>query len=407
MTADVLSRLTPTTVLSRVPNVVLDVDTSNTCKVLLEGKIYSLGHWAIGLLDVFHRPRSVSEGVEVLRARHGGNASTRDLMSDLVGLVQAGVLATEPVVGFSYRAWPEGGYDAAYVHLKILNDRVRKGKFVEAVRETVRPGDVVLDLGSGSGILTVAAVQAGAAKVYAVEPSGMIGLSERVAKANGVSDKVEFIRDWSTRITLPERANVLTTDLVGNDPLDMKIWETVDDARQRLLTEDARILPRSFAAYARFYRAPEEFLAMHRGQDEDVARWKDWYGIDFGPLVVEDDRAWIGTYERPELVQTWQSASESVFLYECRLSDGVRRIESVSEPVEVAAGANCVVVYYSAALSENVEFSTDPVAGGVSSHWYTAAWVAGPRAFDLNGGRSRVHYSYRGDGTSALRVEND
>nr|BBI93407.1 methyltransferase [Streptomyces olivoviridis] len=395
--------LNPDTVMYRRPDVLLEIDTSNNCKVHVDGRTLSFGHAAVGLVDVLHRPLTVSEAVRRVRSRTGGQLDTRDVMTDLVGLVHAGVLDTRPRLGFSPRPWPAGGYDSAYVHLRILNDRRRKGAFVAAVRETVRPGDVVLDLGSGSGILAVAAAQAGARKVYAVEPSGMIGLSEAVAEANGVGDRIEFIRDWSTRIELPEKASVLTTDLVGNEPLDMKIWETLTDARQRHLRDDARMVPASFRSTARFYRVPGSYLSAHRGAPADVATWNDWYGIDFSPLVDQDDRAWIGTYERPEVIRDWPTASDEVAVYECDLASDVKPFEVVTAPVDVEAGANAVVLSYRARLGPGTEFDADPRKGGADSHWYTAVWLAG-RAAGPVGPRARVEYRYRGDGSSGLHV---
>lgn len=61
--------------------------------------------------------------------------------------------------------------DGSYQH-SLLRDRARLAAYSAAIRSVVRPGDVVADLGSGSGVLAALAVRAGAARVFAVEAHG-------------------------------------------------------------------------------------------------------------------------------------------------------------------------------------------------------------------------------------------
>jgi predicted RNA methylase len=61
----------------------------------------------------------------------------------------------------------------------MLEDRVRTSRFIDANRRTVQPDDVVVDLGTGSGVLAVAAAQAGAKHVYAIEARPIAEVAER------------------------------------------------------------------------------------------------------------------------------------------------------------------------------------------------------------------------------------
>lgn len=70
----------------------------------------------------------------------------------------------------------------------------------------MRPGDVVLDLGCGTGILGLLACRAGAARVYAVDEGKVIAIAKALARANGVADRITFIEGHSTRISLSEPA---------------------------------------------------------------------------------------------------------------------------------------------------------------------------------------------------------
>ena len=58
-------------------------------------------------------------------------------------------------------------------HRQFLEDAVRLDAFSRAIAEVVRPGHVVVDLGSGTGVLGLLACRAGASRVYSVDQTGM------------------------------------------------------------------------------------------------------------------------------------------------------------------------------------------------------------------------------------------
>ena len=88
---------------------------------------------------------------------------------------------------------PTRGWADPVEHARMLHDDRRTGDYLTALREAVRPGDVVLDLGTGSGVLAVAAARAGARRVYAIEATDIAEVAERVFAANGVQDRVTLI----------------------------------------------------------------------------------------------------------------------------------------------------------------------------------------------------------------------
>ena len=100
---------------------------------------------------------------------------------------------------------------AGYGHM--IGDRVRLDAYERALRKAVRPGSVVLEIGTGPGIFAVLACQLGARRVYAIEPDPIIQVGREIAAANGCADRIEFIEDMSTRVTLPAQANVIVSDL--------------------------------------------------------------------------------------------------------------------------------------------------------------------------------------------------
>lgn len=70
----------------------------------------------------------------------------------------------------------------------MLEDHKRTGAYHDAILNNRKcfEGKVVLDVGTGSGILAIFAAQAGAKKVYAVEATGMAKYAKKLCDANGV-----------------------------------------------------------------------------------------------------------------------------------------------------------------------------------------------------------------------------
>ncbi len=74
---------------------------------------------------------------------------------------------------------------------RMVSDRPRTNAFAAAIREVVQPGDVVLDVGTGTGILAMFAAKAGARKVYAIDATDIAEVATDLVKANGLSDQIQ------------------------------------------------------------------------------------------------------------------------------------------------------------------------------------------------------------------------
>lgn len=145
-------------------------------------------------------------------------------------------------------------------HGHMIADAVRMDAYQAALERAVRPGSVVLDIGTGTGMMAMLACRLGARRVYAVEPGDSIHLARAAAGASGVADRIRFIQDVSTRVELPERADVVVSDLRGVLPLFEQHIASIADARERLLAPGGVLIPRADTLYA----APVHAPAQHR-----------------------------------------------------------------------------------------------------------------------------------------------
>src|ERR1700738_3821418 len=158
----------------------------------------------------------------------------------------------------------------------FIADRIRTGAYQQALRAAVTRDSVVLDIGTGTGILALLACQYGARKVYAIEPSDAIQLGREMAAANGSADRIEFIQDVSTNVSLFEQADVLVSDLHGILPLFGKHIPTIIDARQRLLKRGSKLIPCRETLWMAPVDAPERYRAINNWDG-------DFLGLDLGP----------------------------------------------------------------------------------------------------------------------------
>ena len=126
---------------------------------------------------------------------------------------------------------------------RMLSDKVRMDAYSAAIVRAVRPGDAVVDLGCGPGVFALLACKAGARAVYAIDTNGAVEFGRHLAAVNGYSDRIHFMRGDSRQMHLPERVDVIVSDVRGVLPLFSQAVGTLEDARVRFLAEGGRLIP--------------------------------------------------------------------------------------------------------------------------------------------------------------------
>lgn len=97
-----------------------------------------------------------------------------------------------------------------------LIDEERTNAFAKAISATVRPGDVVVDMGTGSGVLAMLVARAGAKKVYAIEiDQSNIATLGAVFRANGLDDRIVLVQGDVCKIDLPEKVDVIIGEMIA------------------------------------------------------------------------------------------------------------------------------------------------------------------------------------------------
>ncbi len=363
------------TPLQRAPHLELRLDSRGIVTIRNGAEDLQFGPHAVALLDAFALPTTPVEALARLRGRVAGTQDWIDLTGTLALLHAAGILRddAQQAPAFSHRA---AGYDAAAIHVAMLNDRVRTGSFLAAIHEVVKPGDVVVDVGTGTGVLAIGAARAGARHVYAIEASAIGKAARAMFEANGLGDRITLVEGWSTRVTLPERADVLVTEAIGHDPLAESNLEIAVDARKRLLVPGARMLPRRVEVFGLPVTLPPAELAERTLTATALADWQAWYAIDFSSLASAA-RSPHCYYLKPQRARSWQALSEPSKLADVDLRSSDRlSIDSVTTTTVTAAGVlHAVLVYFEIELGPTTRLSTHPAVADEANHWRSPVWV--------------------------------
>ena len=135
-------------------------------------------------------------------------------------------------------------------HRSYLADAVRVEAYKAALTEIVRSGDVVLDLGAGTGVLGYLALEAGAASVIALERGDIIEMAQSIAADNGYADRITYVKALSSEAFLDRRVDVVVCDQIGGLVHDAGILSAFADARERFLAPGGRLVPASFRIFA-------------------------------------------------------------------------------------------------------------------------------------------------------------
>lgn len=254
-------------------------------------------------------------------------------------------------------------------HLPMLTDGARNQAFERAIAETVRPGDTVLDIGTGSGLLAMMAAKAGAGHVYAVEAEPVLAqLAAEIIERNHLQDRVTIIAKHSTDLTvggdIPEKADVLITETFDRTLVGEGALASINHAREHLLKDGARSIPARAALYGALVECPD--LSPYHGI-ETVS------GFDLSPMQLvahplqnEDAR-----------ISFWNADHNRVLSRPFKMSAfdfaGTNATHFESETaVEIAetGNANAILIWFDLELAPDLSISNEP--GRQHHHWSQA-----------------------------------
>lgn len=371
-------------------------DADDVCIMRGEDRFQSTPH-ALAVLHAFAHPRTIAE---VLAESACGPQHFIELSSTVMQLAAAGILRPPGLADPAPH-----GFARPTIHVVMLDDEPRTRGYIRALEAVTRSGDVVVDIGTGTGVLATAAARAGAARVHAIESSGIADAAEQVFIANGVADRVTLLRGRSTQVTLPERADVLVTELIGNDPLDELLLEVVSDAKARLLKPGAQLVPCALEVLALAVDVPRRVIERHVFTAERVAAWRAAYGMDLSALMSVRLGPTQPIMVRTEDILTWPQVAPAIPLVAVDLTRPFDLVQRARVPFVLAENVERlgILLAFRATLAPGIVLSTLTEDVHRDSSWRYALWPSLDRAAFSRGDTAVIDYAYD-RGTTTLHV---
>ncbi len=265
-------------------------------------------------------------------------------------------MPTETVSLFPVPHLP-GLFASSASHQMMVYDKARTWAYRRAIARTVRPGDVAVDIGTGTGLLAFLCARAGARRVHAIERSPMVlDWAKELAEANGLADRIRFHEGDSRTITLPEKAQVIVSELIGYLAFEEGIIDTLFDARQRFLEPGGKVIPEVVSLFA----AP---VSERQAYPSHIDVWNRAQGIDYSPMRRHALEALYQTWLTPaDVLAEPQAVFTADFLRGRRPERRVETRFRVWRPGLV----NGVGLWFGARLADGVYLASSPFW---MTHW--------------------------------------
>lgn len=248
-------------------------------------------------------------------------------------------------------------YEFLSVHSDMLFDEERVNRYLEAINQQVKPGDIVVDIGTGTGLLAFLCVRAGAKRVHAIERSDALKWAKILTEHHGLSNKIIFHSADSRDVELHEKVNVILTETIGHIAFEEGMVESIFDAKSRFLSPGGKIIPQKVS------------LKLAPVCEENIYKsciecWEDAWGIEYSLLRKDAIKAcYLTDITDRELMAVPKTLFEVDFLEskDLPILNG-----SCSFKVFRKGNVNGIALWFDALLAHNITLSSGPWK---RTHW--------------------------------------
>jgi len=251
------------------------------------------------------------------------------------------------------------------IHEEMLKDEVRTLTYRSAMynNKHLFKDKVVLDVGCGTGILSMFAKKAGAKHVYGIDMSSIIDHAQTIIKQNGFEDSITLIKGKVEEVVLPvEKVDIIISEWMGYCLLYESMLDTVLYARDKWLKEGGLLFPDKASLYMCAIEDKEY-------KDTKINWWDSVYGFDMSAI-----RTVALSEPLVDVVEAKQVVTDSCLVKEIDIATVTVEELNFTAPFEIRARRNdyvhAFVAYFTVEFSachKRTGFSTGPEAR--YTHW--------------------------------------
>ena len=251
-------------------------------------------------------------------------------------------------------------------HFAMLNDQARNDAFERAIAKAAPGRRLVLDIGTGSGLLAMMAARAGAERVVACEANTPLAqVAARIIARNGYADRITVVAKRSTQLAvgqdLPQPADLLISEILDAGLLGEGVIRSFRHACAALITPTAAIIPAGATVYGVLIECPE----LRR-----VNPIKEISGFDLGEFDIFRNpvaHAQVSLAHEPHRVL---SEVFEIARFDFRHLPNEAPARPLTIPATADGTAQAVAFWFDLRLDDAITLSTAP--GGDSKHWRQA-----------------------------------
>lgn len=256
-------------------------------------------------------------------------------------------------------------------HLPMMNDKPRNDAYFNALQAAVTPETRVLEIGTGSGLLSMMSAHLGARHVTTCEVVTAIAeTAASIVKDNGFADQVTVIPKLSTTlevgVDLEERADLLVSEILSSEFLGEGVLSSIEDAKRRLLKPGARIIPARGSVR----------IALFGGRDIEMnVRVDEVYGFDLSRFNdIVPPKQYVG---RNDLNIELLSDGIGAIHFDFMGTDHFPASRSYGIDVPITRAGRCcgVIQWIRLEMDDTFVFENHPAERNVASGWQHCVYL--------------------------------
>lgn len=252
-------------------------------------------------------------------------------------------------------------------HIPMMNDDKRNNAYLTAIKSAIKNNEYVLEIGTGSGLLSMMAIDAGAKKVITCEVSEPIAeAAKKIIKKNGYSNRIEVINKKSTELNinadLEKKPDLIISEILSSEFVGEGVQRSLSDANQRLIKENGRMIPEAGEIKVALLESSPEIekeMFVERVNGYDLSEFNNIIGKR---LNVQ--------YLGRKTTTSFLSETKVPFSFDLYSKEIIKRKEIILE-IKACKSGICLglISWLKLKLYENIEFENNP------SENCTSGWV--------------------------------